>query len=156
MALNKPNNEIDTSALAQENTSQEIKLSNESIKAVADEILSRMGLTNDTGGGTSTGSVFAKLNALLNAGGSGGITGFKYMDKTTTLRNGITYTTQASGILLTEDSGVYIASGGYQIGMYAGENNITGSNYYSYIGLFKKGAKIEIDEDCHAHIFEFI
>ena len=51
MALNKPNNEIDTSTLAQESTSQEIKLSNESIKAVADEILSRMGLTNDTGGG---------------------------------------------------------------------------------------------------------
>ena len=50
MALNKPNNEIDTNTLAQESTSQEIKLSNESIKAVADEILSRMGLTNDTGG----------------------------------------------------------------------------------------------------------
>ena len=50
MALNKPNNEIDTSTLAQESTSQEIKLSTESIKAVADEILSRMGLTNDTGG----------------------------------------------------------------------------------------------------------
>lgn len=64
MGLNKPNNEIDTSMLAQESTSQEIKLSTESIKAVADEILSRMGLTNDTGGGTSEGSVFAKLNAL--------------------------------------------------------------------------------------------
>lgn len=50
MSLNKPNNEIDISTLAQESTSQEIKLSNESIKAVADEILSRMGLTNDTGG----------------------------------------------------------------------------------------------------------
>ena len=50
MSLNKPNNEIDISTLAQESTSQEIKLSTESIKAVADEILSRMGLTNDTGG----------------------------------------------------------------------------------------------------------
>ena len=51
MSLNKPNNEIDISTLAQESTSQEIKLSTESIKAVADEILSRMGSTNDTGGG---------------------------------------------------------------------------------------------------------
>ena len=50
MSLNKPNNEIDTSALAQESTSQEIKLSNESIKAVADEILAKIGLTNDVGG----------------------------------------------------------------------------------------------------------
>ena len=53
MSLNKPTNEIDTSALAQESTSQEIKLSNESIKAVADETLNRIGLTTDTGGGGS-------------------------------------------------------------------------------------------------------
>lgn len=51
MSLNKPNNEIDISTLAQESTSQEIKLSNESIKAVADEILAKIGLTNDSGGG---------------------------------------------------------------------------------------------------------
>ena len=51
MSLNKPNNEIDTSTLAQESTSQEIKLSNESIKAVADEILAKIGLTTDAGGG---------------------------------------------------------------------------------------------------------
>lgn len=60
MGLIKPDNEIDTSALAQESTSQEIKLSTESIKAVADEILSRMGLTNDTGG------VLPKGVSLLN------------------------------------------------------------------------------------------
>ena len=154
MALNKPNNEIDTSTLAQESTSQEIKLSNESIKAVADEILSRMGLTNDTGGGASTGSVFAKLNALLSAGG-GGITGFKYMDKTTTSSSGTTYTTQASGILLTEDKDVYITSGGTSITtlFLAGSH---GNNQYSFIGFFQKGAKISIGYDSHAHIFEFI
>lgn len=50
MGLNKPNNEIDTNTLAQESTSQEIKLSNESIKAVADEILNKIGLTSDAGG----------------------------------------------------------------------------------------------------------
>lgn len=154
MALNKPNNEIDTSALAQENTSQEIKLSNESIKAVADEILSRMGLTNDTGGGTSTGSVFAKLNALLSTGGSGGITGFKYMDKTTSSSSGTTYTTQASGILLT-DNGAYITSGGAQILTLFMESPY-GDDRYSYIGLFQKGAKIEISRNGRAHIFEFI
>ena len=72
MSLNKPNNEIDISTLAQESTSQEIKLSNESIKAVADEILSRIGLTNDTGGGATAGSVFAKLNTLLTQTTSSG------------------------------------------------------------------------------------
>lgn len=51
MGLNKPNNEIDTSMLAQESTSQEIKLSNESIQAVVDTILERIGLTTDVGGG---------------------------------------------------------------------------------------------------------
>lgn len=50
MGLIKPNNEIDTNTLAQESTSQEIKLSNESIKAVADEILNKIGLTSDAGG----------------------------------------------------------------------------------------------------------
>ena len=69
MSLNKPNNEIDTSALAQESTSQEIKLSNESIKAVADEILAKIGLTNDVEGGANTGTVFGKLNALFSSGG---------------------------------------------------------------------------------------
>lgn len=75
MGLNKPNNEIDINTLAQESTSQEIKLSNESIQAVADEILSRIGVTNDTGGGATAGSVFAKLNALLTqiASSGGGI-----------------------------------------------------------------------------------
>ena len=48
MALNKPN--LNTDLIAKESTVEEIKLSTESIKAVADEILSRMGLTNDTGG----------------------------------------------------------------------------------------------------------
>ena len=60
MSLNKPNNEIDTSALAQESTSQEIKLSNESIKAVADETLAKIGLTTDAGG------VLPKGVSLLN------------------------------------------------------------------------------------------
>ena len=60
MSLNKPNNEIDASTLAQESTSQEIKLSNESIKAVADEILAKIGLTTDAGG------VLPKGVSLLN------------------------------------------------------------------------------------------
>lgn len=60
MSLNKPNNEIDTSTLAQESTSQEIKLSNESIKAIADEILAKIGLTTDAGG------VLPKGVSLLN------------------------------------------------------------------------------------------
>ena len=50
MGLNKPNNGIDTSTLAQESTSQEIKLSTDSIKQIADTILERIGLTTDVGG----------------------------------------------------------------------------------------------------------
>ena len=78
------------------------------------------------------------------------------MNKTTSSRNGTTYTTQASGILLTSDGDVNIESGGASIGMYNYTNNITGGNVYSYIGLFQKGAKVSIGEDSHAHIFEFI
>lgn len=70
MGLNKPNNEIDTNTLAQESTSQEIKLSNESIQAVADTILERIGLTTDSGG-ANTGTVLGKLNALFSSGGGG-------------------------------------------------------------------------------------
>lgn len=52
-----------------------ITLSEASIKAVADEILAKIGLTNDSGGGTAEGSIFAKLNALLTqiASAGGGI-----------------------------------------------------------------------------------
>lgn len=77
------------------------------------------------------------------------------MDKTTTSRNGMTYTTQASGILLTEDSGVHIASGGKIIQTVFYETQYYGDQE-SFIGFFQKGAKITIGEDCHAHIFEFI
>lgn len=105
-------------------------------------------------GGTTAGSVFAKLNALLNAGGSGGITGFKYIDKTTSSSSGTTYTTQASGILLT-DNGTYITSGGAQI-MTLFIESPSGDYQNSYIGLFQKGAKINISKNRHAHIFEFI
>ena len=106
-------------------------------------------------GGTTAGSIFAKLNALLSAGGSGGITGFKYMDKTTMSSSGTTYTTQASGILLTEYSGVRIASGGKIIQTLFYEAQHTGEQE-SFIGLFQKGAKITIAKNNHAYIFEFI
>lgn len=134
-----------------------IVLSNESIKAIVDEIQNRIGLTGDTGGSASAGSVMSKLNQIIGSAGSGGgITGFKYIDKTTTSRNGTTYTTKASGILLVDYAGgVYIQSGGYKISMYVRED-ITGDSLYSYIGFFQKGAKIEIERNSHAHIFEFI
>lgn len=106
-------------------------------------------------GGTTAGSIFAKLNALLNAGGSGGITGFKYINKTATSSSGTTYTTQASGILLTDDSNVYIESGGKEIKTYFQEAPY-GDNYVSFVGFFQKGAKIKIGYKSHAHIFEFI
>ena len=156
MSLNKPNNEIDISTLAQESTSQEIKLSNESIKAVADEILSRMGVTNDTGGGASTGSVFAKLNALLSAGGSGGITGFKYTSFTAS-RSTRTYTTTKSGILLSyvpDGDMCYIASNGTIIPVLREETITTDINEYIF-GAFTSNAQIQV-RGTTAHIFEFI
>lgn len=131
-----------------------LKLSTETIDQIADTILERIGLTTDVGGGTTAGSIFAKLNALLSAG-SGGITGFKYIDKTTTSSNGTTYTTQASGILLTEGSNVYIESGGKGIQTLFYETQYSG-DLESFIGLFQKGAKIKIGKNGHAHIFEFI
>lgn len=131
-----------------------LKLSTETIDQIADTILKRIGLTTDVGGGTTAGSIFAKLNALLSAG-SGGITGFKYINKTTTASNGTTYTTQASGILLTDDSNVYIESGGKAIQTLFYETQYTGDEE-SFIGLFQKGAKIKIGRNGYAHIFEFI
>lgn len=105
MGLNKPNNEIDTSMLAQESTSQEIKLSNESIKAVADEILNKIGLTSDAGGGATAGSVFAKLNALLTqtaSGGSSGWSDFKITDKSISGKSrSFSYTTTHPAIVIS-------------------------------------------------------
>lgn len=131
-----------------------IKLSTETIDQIVDTILERIGLTTDSGGGTTAGSIFAKLNALLSAG-SGGITGFKYIDKTTSSNSGTTYTTQASGIFLTDDSNVYIESGGKEIQTLFYETQYAGDKK-SFIGLFRKGAKIRIGKNGHAHIFEFI
>lgn len=162
--------EIKESVANVENTSTEIKanvnevktdtegivLSNESIKAIVDEIQNRIGLTGDTGGSASAGSVMSKLNQIIGSTGSGGgITGFKYIDKTTSSSSGTTYTTQASGILLTEDSSVYIQSGGKEIQTLFYETQYTGDRE-SFIGLFQKGAKIKIGKNGHAHIFEFI
>ena len=86
---------------------------------------------------------------MLSAGGSGGITGFKYID------SGTTYTTKASGILLTDYSGVYITSGGKIIQTLFYEDRYMGEQK-SFIGLFQKGAEIIIPKKSHAYIFEFI
>lgn len=78
--------EIRESVVNLENTSAEIKnnvnevktdtegitLSNASIKAIVDEILSRIGLTADTGGSASAGSIMSKLNQIIGSTGSGG------------------------------------------------------------------------------------
>lgn len=48
-----------------------ITLSNASIKAIVDEIQSRIGVTADTGGSASAGSIMSKLNAIIAATASG-------------------------------------------------------------------------------------
>lgn len=130
-----------------------LKLSTDSIKQIADTILERIGLTTDVGGGANTGTVLGKLNALFSSGG--GISGFKYTDKTTSSSAGTTYTTRSSGIVLSEDDGVYIRSGGKIIKYFEQDTQYYGTKY-GYIGIFTKGAVIEVDKNRHAHIFEFI
>lgn len=159
-------NEIDTNVDTVNNTTSEtktqttgikadtdgLKLSTDSIKQIADTILERIGLTTDVGG-ANTGTVFGKLNALFSSGG--GISGFKYTDKTTSSSAGTTYTTTSSGIVLSEDDGVYIQSGGKIIKYFEQDIQHYGTEY-GYIGIFTKGAVIEVDKNHHAHIFEFI
>lgn len=137
-----------------------IKLSTETIDQIADTILERIGLTNDSGGGTTAGSIFAKLNALLSAG-SGGITGFKYISKSGTF----TYTTQASGIVFGIIKGMYAAytpSLSITKGAYLEiERNYEYEADYKYIGFFTNGATIKGVRDGNndiitANIFEFI
>lgn len=49
-----------------------IVLSNASIKAIVDEIQNRVGLTDDTGGSSSAGSMMSKLNQIISTTVSGG------------------------------------------------------------------------------------
>lgn len=128
-----------------------VKLSTETIDQIADTILERIGLTTDSGGGTTAGSIFAKLNALLSAG-SGGITGFKYIYKTANF----SYTTQASGILLGRGYDDYfILTNAYIIQTFqATEGSDTKPRLF---GAFAKNALIRsTSNDCEVYIFEFI
>lgn len=90
MGLVKKNNtgleEIRESVVNLENISTEIKtsvnevktdtegivLSNDSIKAIVDEIQNRIGLTDDTGGSATAGSMMSKLNQIIGTTASGG------------------------------------------------------------------------------------
>lgn len=159
MGLNKPNNEIDTSTLAQESTSQEIKLSNESIKAVADEILSRIGATTDSGG-ANTGTVLGKLNALFSSGG--GISGFKYTQKT----GSFTYTPQSSGIVIGRCYGRFSSSNpeititnGSVIDIFNANASSSYQIDFNFLGFFATNATIKGNPDgeyISCNIFEFI
>lgn len=128
-----------------------LKLSTETIDQIADTILERIGLTSDTGGGTTAGSIFAKLNALLSAGG-GGITGFKYIEKT----GEFSYTTKASGILLGRGYDDYFNLTNACIIQTFKETE--GSDKRPYLfGAFAKNAVIRSTaRTTDAYIFEFI
>lgn len=170
--------EIKESVANVENTSTEIKtnvnevktntegivLSNESIKAIVDEIQNRIGLTGDTGGSASAGSVMSKLNQIIGSAGSGGgITGFKYTSKS----DSFTYKTTSSGIVIGKVRGGYdsttpsltINNGGFIRIKDPSELNYDVS--YTYIGFFTNNATIKgnLDNDrdtVTAYIFEFI
>ncbi len=71
--------EISQSVTNVENIATEIKtdiegvvLSTDSIKAIVDEIQNRIGLTGDTGGSSSAGSMMSKLNQIISTTVSGG------------------------------------------------------------------------------------
>lgn len=159
--------EIKESVANVENTSTEIKanvsevktdtegivLSNESIKAIVDEIQNRIGLTGDTGGSASAGSVMSKLNQIIGTTGSGGgITGFKYIYKTAKF----SYTTQASGILLGRGYDDYFYLTNACIIQTFKETE--GSDMRPYLfGAFAKNALIRSTANTSdAYIFEFI
>ena len=127
-----------------------LKLSTETIDQIADTILERIGLTTDVGGGATAGSIFAKLNALLSAGGGGGITGFKYIKKT----GRFSYTTHASGILLGQGfEGNFELTNAYIIRTY--QENIDKKPFI--FGVFTKNAVIASSvNNSETHIFEFI
>ena len=138
MSLNKPNNEIDINTLAQESTSQEIKLSKESIKALADEIVSRVGLTNDTGGGTAEGSVFAKLNALLTQIASAGginLLPVKEVSKEKYLKFNTTYYVYCTPISATSYPMVDIEGSG-NINVYIFDKQILSADRATYIPAY--------------------
>lgn len=77
--------EIKESVVNVENISTEVKisvnevktdtegivLSNDSIKAIVDEIQNRIGLTGDTGGSATTGTLMSKINKLLSTQSQG-------------------------------------------------------------------------------------
>lgn len=126
-----------------------LKLSTETIDQIADTILERIGLTNDSGGGTTAGSIFAKLNALLSAG-SGGITGFKYIKKT----GRFSYTTQASGILLGRGYGDdFDLTNAYIIQTFQTERS---TKPYIFGAFTKNAVIISKANSYEAYIFEFI
>ena len=64
--------EIKTNVNEVKTDTEEIVLSTESIKAIVDEIQNRIGLTGDTGGSSSAGSVMSKLNQIIGTTVSGG------------------------------------------------------------------------------------
>ena len=64
--------EIKTNVNEVKTDTEGVVLSTESIKAIVDEIQNRIGLTGDTGGSASAGSVMSKLNQIISTTVSGG------------------------------------------------------------------------------------
>ena len=142
-----------------------IVLSNASIKAIVDEIQNRIGLTADTGGSASAGSIMSKLNQIISSTGQsgGGITGFTYTTLEAT-KNTQTYTTKSSGFVMGKVAIGY--SGGYTTSIYI--SNAKGSTIETYknseaasvFGIFTSGAAVTVSSGSRnatvtAHIFEF-
>lgn len=158
--------EVKTNVNEVKTDTEGIVLSNESIKAIVDEIQNRIGLTGDTGGSASAGSVMSKLNQIIGSAGSGGgITGFKY---TLLQVNNATKTHKAS------NSGLFI----YYYETYQGYGDVSVTSgkgamldlgtgraddtpYYTGIGFFTSGATIKAYSgikgfNAKVDIFEFI
>lgn len=64
--------EIKTNVNEVKTNTEGVVLSTESIKAIVDEIQNRIGLTGDTGGSASAGSMMSKLNQIISTTVSGG------------------------------------------------------------------------------------
>lgn len=153
---------VDTNVDGVKTDTEGIVLSNASIKAIVDEIQNRIGVTADTGGSASAGSIMSKLNAIIAATASGGgITGAKYT-LLSALDTTKTYTTENFAFILgkyDEGQGVSVDKNGvvYPYLIIAGGS--TTDTYYCF-GMCSAGGTIKAISDSrydttYVHIFEF-
>ncbi len=156
---------VDTSVDGVKTDTEGITLSNTSIKAIVDEIQNRIGLTTDTGGSDTAGSIMSKLNQIISAMASGGSgANFKFTLLKSSGTSEKNYTAQGAGIVIGNLEWDSDTSAQIKVdNQHGGVVQLQGSDNYAaiVIGMFTAGAKITSDgynkeAIATAYIFEFI